>query len=394
MELRIERVAAGGEGVGREPSGRVVFVRGTVPGDLIDVTLTEEKDRFARGSVAALLEPSSDRATPPCAGVAAGCGGCDFQHITPPTQVELKLGIIRDALGRIGRVADPLVLAGAALGATDYRTTVRAMVENRRAAYRVHHGHDGVAVEECLVAHPALEELLVHGRFGDAKEVTLRVGARTGERMAVVSPTAGEHVSVPDDVRVVGTDELRAGRRAWYHEEVAGRRWRISALSFFQARPDGADELVRLVSEAAGEAHHVIDLYGGVGLFAGSIGAPRTTVVESNASACADARVNLADLTHATIVPIKVEHWRPSPADVVVADPARTGLGKAGAAAVVATNAPKLILVSCDAAALGRDAGLLIAAGYTFRQCTVVDLFPHTSHVEAVSIFEKPGADH
>ncbi|MEJ7583977.1 MAG: hypothetical protein WKF43_07790 [Acidimicrobiales bacterium] len=99
------------------------------------------------------------------------------------------------------------------------------------------------------MAHPLVAELVQDGRFGSAREVTLRAGARTGERLVVAHPST-DGVVVPDDVRVIGTRELKKGRRAWYHEEAAGRRWRISATSFFQVRPDGAEALVDLVAAA------------------------------------------------------------------------------------------------------------------------------------------------
>ncbi len=242
----------------------------------------------------------------------------------------------------------------------------------------------------CLVAHPLLDELITAGRYPDG-EVILRVGARTGERLVIVDGGA-DVVTVPEGVRVVTKAELRAGTRAWYHEELAGRCWRVSARSFFQARPDGAEALVEAVAAALDGAlspdAHLVDLYGGVGLFAGSVGpVGHTTLVESGASAVADARVNLADCS-VRILKSDVARWRPARADVVVADPPRTGLAATGVAAVVATHATRLALVSCDPASLGRDTKLLAAAGYQIRSATLVDLFPHTSHVEVVSRFE------
>jgi 23S rRNA (uracil1939-C5)-methyltransferase len=111
-------------------------------------------------------------------------------------------------------------------------------------------------------------------------------------------------------------------------------------------------------------------------------------LVESGASAVADARVNLAD-SHVRIVKADVGRWRAARADAVVADPPRTGLAAAGVAAVAATHADRVALVSCDPAALGRDAKLLAGAGYRLVTATLVDLFPHTSHVEVVSRFER-----
>jgi tRNA/tmRNA/rRNA uracil-C5-methylase (TrmA/RlmC/RlmD family) len=132
----------------------------------------------------------------------------------------------------------------------------------------------------------------------------------------------------------------------------------------------------------------VVDLYSGVGLFAGVLGertGGRVVAVESNRSAVADARINLADLDGARVVRSDVRRWRPSPASVVVADPSRHGLGADVVARIGATGAAALALVSCDPGALGRDAGLLAAAGWRLGSVRLVDLFPHTAHVEVVT---------
>jgi 23S rRNA (uracil1939-C5)-methyltransferase len=134
---------------------------------------------------------------------------------------------------------------------------------------------------------------------------------------------------------------------------------------------------------------HLVDLYGGVGLFAGALGGrSQVTLVEQSASSVADARVNLADQP-ARIVRADVDHWGAARADVVIADPPRAGLGARGVDKVVATHAARLVLVSCDPAALGRDARLLADAGYDLAGSTLVDLFPHTSHVEVVTRFDR-----
>jgi tRNA/tmRNA/rRNA uracil-C5-methylase (TrmA/RlmC/RlmD family) len=193
-------------------------------------------------------------------------------------------------------------------------------------------------------------------------------------------------------VRVVTGDVLGAGRRAWLHEEVAGVRLRVSARSFFQSGPEAAEALVAAVGAAAGDVGagtRLADLYGGVGLFAATVGrAARIELVEASASATADARVNLGAL-EARVVRSDVARWHARPCDVVVADPPRAGLGRGGVRAVRRTRAPRLVLVSCDAGALGRDARLLADAGYRLVASTVVDAFPHTPHVEVVSRFDR-----
>ena len=434
-DVAVTGIAAGGEGVGRLGDGRAVFVRGALPGERVRVTVTEERSRFARAVIAEVVEAAPERVAPPCPRVAEGCGGCDWQHVAPAAQRELKARIVVDALRRIGRIEPPEPDPGPELPTEGWRTTVRALVDDDgRAGFRRHHAHDPLAVGDdgCLVAHPLVDEVLRAGRFPPpVREVTIRAGAATGERLVLCTPTAaagpgpggdpdgaretadlgaedtaglgadgtarqsggaGSGVRVPEGVTVVGADDLAAGHRAWIHEEVAGRRWRISAESFFQGRPDGAEALVDAVGGALGDAltdgATVVDLYSGVGLFAGVLGARtsgRVVAVESSRSAAADARINLADLDGARIVRSDVRRWRPSPAEVVVADPSRHGLGADVVGRIGATGAPALALVSCDPGALGRDAGLLAAAGWRLESVRLVDLFPHTAHVEVVT---------
>ena len=400
LELEPTVLVAGGEALARDADGRVVFVRGALPGERVRARVTERRKEWARAEVAAVLTASPDRVEPPCPSVAEGCGGCDLQHARPEAQPALKAAMVVDALRRLGGIDEPPVVLGAPLPAVGFRTTVRAAVSEGRAGFRRHHAHSIVFPDECLVAHPLLADLLVSGDFAEATEVTLRVGAVTGERMALLAPSADGAV-LPRDVLAVGTKAMKAGRRAWIHDEVAGRRWRISARSFFQTRTDGAEALVDAVARAGGAAFggaRLVDAYGGVGLFAGSLlagtlpdGVERpvsAVLVERSPSSVADARHNLEGLD-ARVVKADLEKWSPSPADVVVADPARSGLGRTAVNALVATGATTLVLISCDPASLGRDAGLLAEAGFRLERSELVDLFPQTHHVEVVSRFSR-----
>jgi tRNA/tmRNA/rRNA uracil-C5-methylase (TrmA/RlmC/RlmD family) len=197
---------------------------------------------------------------------------------------------------------------------------------------------------------------------------------------------------VPPGVTVC---EEAHSRKAFVHEAVSGRRFRISAGSFFQPGPVVAEGLTAAVSTAVGDAlpegGTLVDAYAGVGLFGSVLGAGRrcrVTAIEADRVAVADARVNLADVD-AEVVAAEMGHWRPAPADVVVADPSRTGLGRPGVDALAATGVPRLVLVSCDPASLGRDTALLAAAGYRLVAVTLVDAFPHTFHVETVARFDR-----
>lgn len=386
MELRITATARDGAGVARADDGRVVFVEGALPGEVVRAEVYTVKRRWSRARVTEVIDPSPDRIPVICETQIAGCGGCDMLHVESRAQARMKMAMVVDQLTRAG--VDSPVPALRLLDRDEGRTTVRAAVVDGRAGFRVRSSHEVVIPDECGAIDDIAEELLVDGRYGTAGEVVIRVGSRTGERMVVVDGSAGE-VSVPDDVLVVDHDELDAGRRAWIHEEVSGRRWRISARSFFQNRPAGADALVAEVTEMVDELGpdgQMVDAYAGVGLFAGAVGEGRpVTAVEKSPDSAADARINLGN--QAKVIRVAVEKWRSSPAKVIVADPSHEGLGDAGVSALTSAVPELIVLVSCDPSAFAQDARRLDDKGYTLDRWTVVDLFPLTSHVETVAAF-------
>jgi 23S rRNA (uracil1939-C5)-methyltransferase len=384
---------AGGSALARDGDGRVVFVRGALPGEQVRARVVEAQRDFARADVVEILEASPDRVAPPCAALAAGCSGCTWQHVALEAQTRLKAGIVVDALRRIARMADPPEPGVVGLGGTALRTTSRLAVSPAGRAGHRPHGGRGLPVETdtCLVA----QELITAGRYPGAEEVLLRAGVASGERLVRARRRAGDVRVAPDVVVVADGD----GRPAFVHEDVAGRRFRISAGSFFQSGPVVATALVAAVADAAGDAlgpgGRLVDAYAGVGLFASVLGAAQgahVTAIESHPPAVADARVNLADLD-ARVVASEVGRWRPEPGarpvDVVVADPARPGLGRPGVAAIDAASAARMVLISCDPASLARDVALLDGAGYRLSAVTMVDAFPHTFHVETVSRFDR-----
>ena len=391
IRLSIDGIATGGDGVGRADDGRVVFVRGALPGEVVDAEVVETRKRFARAELHRVIDAAPGRREPPCRRVGEGCGGCDLQHADDPTQRSLKLDIVRDCLERIGRIGAPTVEPGPAVSSEGYRTTIRVAVPDGRAGHRGRGSHRVVPTPDCLVAHPALRRVLAEGEFPGADEVFARVSAATGEVLVVVSPTAAGS-STPIG-RLVGADDVVGGVEVALHEEIAGTRFRVSASSFLQSSPAAAtllvEEVRRIVADVSPQS--LADLYGGIGVFAATVPVPgQVVMVEQNEAAVADARVNLAALSSPVeIVASKVERWRPMPVDFVVADPARSGLGRAGTDVVVGTNAVDVALVSCDPGSLGRDAGLLVEAGYSLVSSRVVDVFPQTSHVEVVSHFTR-----
>ncbi len=387
-EVEIELGGASGSGAcaGRLDDGRVVFVDGGLPGETVVARIEQVRRRWARGVAIDIRHESPDRRELPCTTGRAGCGGCDLAHARPPLQHEMKLEVVRDSLQRIGRLDRLPDISVRTTADARYRTTLRAAVHEGRAGYRRRVSHEIVVADQCLVAHPLAEELLRSARWGDTTEVVIRVSAASGERLVVVDGDPSD-VRVPADVQVA----VRGAPHPPAIEEfAAGRTWRVSAESFFQAGPAAATALAEAVaSGVAGTSGRLVDAYCGVGLFAGALGADFDDIVaiEKSASSIADARTNLPD--GILVEEIAVEDWSPRGADVVVADPARAGLGRRAVEVLAATGAHRFVLVSCDPGSLGRDAGLLADVGYRVDRVELVDAFPDTSHVETVLVMSR-----
>jgi len=396
MQLIPDRLVAGGDAMARDVDGRVVFIEGALPGEVVEVEVEEAKKDFAKARLIEVVERSPLRDAPSCSHRRNGCGGCDWMHLRPDAQLDAKIEIVRESLRRIGRldplVVDGLVHRGGAVSPFGYRTTIRVVGgPNGSVGYRAQGSNDVVEVTSCPIAESKLSRLLAVIEADDGAELTLRTSVATGAITAIWDKQYRKSIrGVPATVHI--------GERAWLTERVAGHDLRVSAGSFFQSGVQAAELLVAAVQAAAPElatARHAVDAYGGVGLFAVAAmsDAQHVTVIESTKSACLDAEHNLTGRV-ASVLRADVSGWTaptgdgPTPlVDVIVADPARPGLAKPGVAALAAAGAGVLVLVSCDPVSLARDVSLLSEAGYVPERVEVLDLYPNTHHVETVTRF-------
>jgi len=393
VRVRVDKVVAEGDGLGRLDDGRVVFVEGALPGELVEIEIVRQSRDYARAKVTSVIEPNADRVEPPCPHVARGCGGCDLQHASVSLQRRIKRDIVVESLTRIAKFVEPEVRAVVdELPSEGWRSSLRVAVDAEgRVGFRRRRSNDVLAVDRCLVADRRLDRSFTSaftsaftGAFtgapagwGGVEEISLRVGD-------------DDHVSAWADPTIGSADDRIA-------ITVDGAVLRVSSASFFQSSARGAAALSDVVRRALGDPSGwpegpFLDAYGGIGLFSRTV-APddrRVILVEANPFAVADARANLDGRStrgRNTVFAGRFEDWTPEPVAVAVADPSRDGL-RAAAVEVLRAAAPAtLALVSCDPASLGRDARLLVENGFEFEWSEVVDLFPHTHHVEVVSRF-------
>lgn len=364
-------------------------MRGGLPGEVVDGPIIESKKDWARIAVGQVHERSPQRVTPPCPQRLAGCGSCDWQHIEASAQLPAKMEIVADALARTARLPDAEVRVGQAVPPLGYRTTLRLIGDEQgRPSYRRERSHETVPGVGCLVAHPGLKQLIEAVELSPGLELSLRISNASGAVTALWDPRKGDVSGLPTGV---GT-----GPKSHISEVISGVELRVSAASFFQSGPAAAELLVDSVRRAAPELENaslVVDAYSGVGLFSCTVAqsATRVIAIERSRSSSADCVHNLGE-RDSEVHRIDVAKWQPPTelsADVVIADPSRSGLGPGAAKSLVAAGAPVIVLVSCDPVSLARDTSILGGHGFRHASTEVLDVFPHTHHVECVTRFER-----
>lgn len=391
FDVDIDRVATGGS-VGRLDDGRVVFVRHAIPGERVRVKLTQERSRFTRGDATEILRTSPERVSPPCGySHPGGCGGCDLQHVSPQFQLEWKAQLVREQFQRIAHLELDVEIVP--LGdAAESRTRLRCGVTpDGRLGLRRHGSDEIVPLASCHVFMHRANEAFMNDWTG-AQEVEVR--AIGDSEFAVVTLDDGNVVTATLD-GLIDEEPQRS------HVEVQGNRFRVSPLSFWQSHRDAPERLSQEVLEQSRvrRGSRVVDLFSGVGLFAVPLarrvgGDGRVIAVESSASSAADARRNVADLPHVTVVeqrvtPRLVRDTIDSRTTVIL-DPPRSGAGTAVMDALVQVGPERIVYVSCDAATLARDVHTLVEAGWKLTHLRGFDAFPMTEHVELVAALDRP----
>jgi tRNA/tmRNA/rRNA uracil-C5-methylase (TrmA/RlmC/RlmD family) len=395
IDLAVGEVVHGGWCVAR-PVGAghpVVFVRHALPGERVRALITQTTTRFARADAVEILSAAPGRVPPPCPYARpGGCGGCDWQHASLPTQRGLKAHVVSQQLRRIAGLDHDVTEAALAgdPGGLGWRTRITFAVrkDGQAGLYR-HRSHEVVGVTDCLIAHPLIREAGVTRRpWPGARSVDVAVAPGTGRR-AVMVHGGGE----------------RERRPRFLTQQAAGRDWRVAAAGFWQVHPGAADALADAVlaglSPAPGEI--ALDLYCGAGLFAGVLAervGPGGAVVaiEADAAAVRDARHNLrptpwARVHHGDAAEV-LAGIGTSGASIAVADPPRAGLDRALIHLLCEQHDPqglrRVAYVSCDPATLARDIAVFRQHGWSLAGLRAFDAFPMTHHVECVAILAPP----
>ena len=393
LTLNIEKVAHGGIFVARH-EGRVIFVSHTLPGEKVRARVFEDKGgSFARAETVEVLEASPHRVKHVWKAAADGAvGGAEFGHIDLNYQLELKADVLEEALSRMAGITMRPVVEQAPgddlANGLGYRTRVQLHVDElgNVGPYR-ERSHQVVEVRDLPLA------------VEDIRELGLHLKNWSGVRKIEIASSNTGNIQYSVDKKVKGDERLV--------ERAGGRTFRITGGGFWQVHRKAADILTTAVNEAIAKAGFDktadnLDLYGGVGLFAGTIAAKFgvdsvITTVEAFKTATEDAKLNLADLPNvrAILAPTErfldervsshVKNGSPETTATVILDPPRAGAGAKVVGQVLALKPKHIVYVACDPIALARDLKPLTEGGYELASLRAFDLFPHTHHVEAVA---------
>jgi 23S rRNA (uracil1939-C5)-methyltransferase len=409
--LRIRSIVHGGEGLAHH-DGRVVFVRGGAPGDLVEAEISGE-GRFEHTRAIRIVEPGRARVAAPCP-IVERCAGCPLQHVAYAEQLAAKEALAADALEHIG---------GIARASYELRPIVPSPRELRyRRRARLHRGPRGtwgfagalegvVPVEECLLFEQRLQELFERLRgveFPGAEDLGLDTGAAgkgaVDVRAAAATPALRKRIrTLVDEGVVAGAvlgQEIAGDPVLLDSADISGARLRSRPDLFAQANRSMVPALRAAALDALGDAGsgRVLELFCGTGtLTLPLLACARSVVgVESSAPALQLLRRS-ADEVPAFSGKLRLVAGDAAQVardlrdfDAALLDPPRTGAAEA-VRALAAARLPVIAYVSCDAPTLARDAKLLASAGYRLQRAQPLDLFPQTAHFEVVARFERQG---
>lgn len=406
MIIELTDVAHGGYAVGRADDGRVVFARFGLPGERVDVRITGERSSLLYGDVVDVKGEASPERVEfrwPEAGP-LGVGGADLQHVSWPYQQEWKTNVLRSTLNRVGGVdlanhieaegIEPKVRAvhgDAKSQGWGRRTRLEFVIDDEgRPAMYGNSSNELRAVTSFPLGTDELEELDLFGAWASWWHPGMRVRA--------VAPSGS------DPVIAVGESTWWApGMRAerFVREDVVSQgelySFRVRAAGFWQIHPDAASELTSSVLRGAGHltGRSVVELYSGAGMLTQPLGAavgPKGSVkaFEGARGAVEDARANLRDFPWVSVRRADIDErftrrFDIGQPEVLVADPPRSGLGIKLADEITQWGCEKIVLVSCDPAAMARDVARIHSRGWRVESLDAIDLFAQTYHFECVT---------
>ncbi len=406
MALETLEIVALGPRVGgiAKPAGRpVTFVRGALPGERVACEISETRSSFRVASLVEVLDPCSDRIEPACPAFPE-CGGCSMQNLAYGSQLEWKRKWVQDATRRTGLGEAGLGTVIPSPSQTGYRNRVAFEILGGRPGLHRFRG-DPFRVDDCPLLDQGGRDLLRTLAASDLSFCTrmcIRSSAGVDSRAVEFAGCAS---APPSGLLPAGVSQAWSGTRGileascgWsFREELGGFGFPLPPGGFFQVNTTAAGRMAEMVTRMAAGAHKVLDLYGGVGVFALPLASAGAEVCSVEISSAASEAGRLAACGAGLGVEFVtsdcgrfLDRTRREGAawDLVISDPPRAGMDAPSRAALLDLAPGRLILVSCDPQTLGRDL-LAFAGSYDVLEAVSLDLFPQTDSTETVVLLER-----
>lgn len=430
---QVESLDHDGRGVAHV-DGKAVFIEGTLPGEEVLFRYVTQRKRFDEGVVSEIITASPHRVEPRCPHFGV-CGGCSLQHMAPEAQIQSKQRLLLDNLWHIGRVKPETILEPLTGPAWGYRRKARmgAKYVEKKASmlvgFREKRSGFLADLRRCEVLHPSVGEhindlrVLIEGMHARDRIPQVEVAVSDSitalvfrhlvplqaddlARLRAFGEHHGIHIYLqpqgPDSMYLLWPELPVEQTRLTYRLDVYDVELTFRPTDFTQVN---FDINRKMIDHALGlldpqPQDRVLDLFCGLGNFTLPLArrAGQVVGVEGDALLVQRAREN-AEFNkldnvefHAANLTLEphAQPWYGRGFDKILLDPPRTG-----ALEIVrhlpAFNAPRIVYVSCNPATLARDAQALAEAGYVLRKAGAMDMFPHTTHVESIALFEKRG---
>jgi 23S rRNA (uracil1939-C5)-methyltransferase len=428
VELNVHALDAGGHGIARNPEGKVVFVEGALGGETVDALVTRSKPKFDTARTIAVLKESSGRRAPPCP-YYENCGGCAIQHADARTQVAAKQRWLEDCLERIGKVEPECMLAPIYGEEWGYRSRARLSVryvEKKGGAlvgFRERRSTYVTDIQGCIVLPPHVSALIpglreLIGKLSVPDRLP-QIEVAVGDEAVVLVfrhllPLNGQDQALLREFAEANLVQVWLQSRgldsaALFHPVPApelfyalpefGVRIAFQPTDFTQVNHAVnrllVSRAVRLLDPQPGE--RIGDLFCGLGNFTLPIAMRGAQVIGIEGSAALVERARQNAAANGLVAQFETGNlFEPNLApygafDKLLLDPPREGAIELVKALPDAWPR-RIVYVSCDAATLARDAGVLVnTKGFRLAAAGVVNMFPHTAHVESIALFERDG---
>ena len=391
MQVHIDRMDHFGNGIGNI-NGKIIFVKGALPGETVDVIITKDKKSFMEGTINTIIYKSSKRVEPFCKYFGV-CGGCSLCHLNYENTLEYKKERVKNILSKFDI---PKINVIKNENDLYYRNKIELKIVDGKLGFYEKSTHNLIEIKECKVTKKSINKSFEFVKNMKLENANVTIRANYNDEVLIIIDSKEKPVILnPEDYKIVGivlNDKCIYGQDN-FMEKINNLFFTVSYNSFFQVNNYINLELFNLIKEnIVGKT--VLDLYSGVGTL--SIVASKVVdkvysiEVTQNAvkNALINAKINKCD--NINFILGKVEDkigFINDKIDTIIVDPARAGLDKKTIEVINNICPQRIIYVSCDTQSLANN--LVDLTNYEIKRFYILDMFSYTYHVECVSVLHR-----